>query len=104
VTVVPFKQKLHFENGMYGGYFRFTPFSMRHMHEKNGFSVLYESYTPRPALHVSLLYVGTRDPGRHPDFPKRLADFGSLNHRVGSFIARDLAANIIARFLTKYVI
>lgn len=103
VTVVPFKQKLHFEYGMFGDYYRFTPFSMRRLHAQNGFSVLYESYTPRPSLDVYLLYVGTRDVARHATFPQQLADMRSLNQRVGSFSASDLASNIAARFLSKYL-
>ena len=102
VTVVPFKQKLHFEHGMFGDYYRFTPFSMRRLHAENGFSVLYESYTPRPSLDVYLLYVGVRDVARHVDFPQRLADLRALNQRVGSFSAKDLALNIGARFFGKY--
>lgn len=103
VTVVPFKQKLHFEYGMFGDYYRFTPFSMRRLHAQNGFSVLYEAYTPRPSLDVYLLYVGARDVARHTNFPQHLADLRALNQRVGSFSASDLASNIAARFLGKYV-
>lgn len=104
VTIVPFKQKLHFEDGMYGDYYRFTPFSMRRLHAQNGFTLLYESYTPQPSLDVYLLYVGARDARCHPHFPKRIADLSTLNQRVGNFNAHDLMVNVAARFLGKYVL
>jgi hypothetical protein len=103
VTVVPFKQKLHFEAGMYGDYYRFTPFAMRRMHEANGFTLLYESFTPRPSLDVYLLHVGTKAPDRHGDFPRSVPDLAALNEKVGEFSAKDLLENVVDRFLAKYV-
>jgi hypothetical protein len=104
LTIVPFKQKLHFEAGMYGDYYRFTPFSMRELHKRNGLVVLYESYTPRPSLDVYLFYVATKFPDRHADFPRRVSDLQTLNQQLGNFSARDLAANAFARWATKYLL
>ena len=103
ITVVPFKQKLHFENGMFGDYFRFTPFTMRRWHEQNGFTILYESYTPRPSLDVYLFYVGTKNPTKYSGYPRRVAEINLLNQQVGSYSAYDLARNIAIRFITKYL-
>lgn len=103
ITVVPFKQKLHFEPGQYGDYFRMTPFSMRHFHEAAGLTVLYESFTPTPALDVYLFYVGSRTPERHAAFPRNVPAIESLNYAVGSFRASDLLRNIVSRFTEKYL-
>ncbi len=73
ISVVPWKQKLHFEPGQFGDYYRFSPLIMRKYYEDNGFTVLYESYTPRPALDVYLFYVGSKKPENptfHPYVPQ----------------------------------
>lgn len=102
ITVVPFKQKMHFEPGQYGDYYRFTPMMMRRIHEKNGFEVLYESFTPRPSLDVYLLHIGTRNPEKHRTFPRSVAEINKLNFEVGAFNASDLAKNIFIRAYRKY--
>ena len=103
ITVVPFKQKFHFENDAFGDYYRFTPFTMRNLHDKNGFTILYESYTPKPALDVYLFYVGSKQPEKHTSFPILFSDINHLNHKLGDFSAKALAKNIIARFAIKYL-
>lgn len=101
ITVVPFKQKMHFEPGQFGDYYRFSPFAMRCLHEKAGFTVLYESYTPPPALDVYLFYVGTRQPQYYPDFPIQLPPIETLNFEVGRFNAADLLRNVASRAIEK---
>lgn len=103
VTVVPFKQKLHFEPGQYGDYHRFTPFAMRRMHERAGLTVLYESFTPPPSLDVYLFYLGTKRPEKHHRFPRHVPPIEELNFRVGKLSAADLARNISDRALRKFV-
>ena len=103
ITVVPFKQKMHFEPGQYGDYYRFTPMTMRRYHEKNGFEVIYESFTPRPSLDVYLLHVGTRQPELHKGFTRHIADYEKLNSHVGGFRASDLLRNVVSRALDKYL-
>lgn len=102
ITVVPFKQKMHFEPGQFGDYYRFSPLAMRRLHEKAGFTVLYESYTPPPTLDVYLFYVGTRQPERHRDFPIQLPPIEALNFKVGGFNAADLARNVASRAVGKF--
>ena len=103
ISVVPFKQKLHFESGMYGDWQRFTPFGMRKLHERNGFQVIYESYTPRPALDVYLFYVGAREPDLHVNCRQDLCQLDDLNQLVGGFSASDLLENVLGRFISKYL-
>jgi len=103
ITVVPFKQKFHFEDGAFGDYYRFTPFIMRQLHNKNGFTILYESYTPKPALDIYLFYVGSKQPEKHSSFPGFITDINYLNNKLGDFSAKTLVQNIIARFVIKYL-
>lgn len=103
ITVVPFKQKLHFEAGQYGDYFRFSPFAMRRMHERAGLTVLYEGFTPRPSLDVYLFYVGTKQPEKHTSFPVKLPKIEALNFMVGEFSAKDLVLNIAERARRKFL-
>lgn len=103
ISVVPFKQKLHFEAGIYGDYYRFSPFAMRRLYAENGFTVLYESFTPRPALDVYLLHVASRFPERHAQLGSPPVALETLHQKVGSYSAKDLALNIAARLLDKYV-
>jgi hypothetical protein len=101
VTVVPFKQKMHFEPGAFGDYYRFSPMAMRRLHEQNGLTVLYESFTPPPALDVYLFYIGSKQPAKHAAFRPRLADTEALNQVVGSLSATALLQNVVARALRK---
>ena len=102
ITVVPFKQKLHFENGFYDDYYRFSPFIMRQLHTMNGLTVIYETYTPKPALDIYLFYVGTKKVENYLDFPKNIMPLNEFNNELGNFNAKMLFQNIIARFLIKY--
>jgi hypothetical protein len=95
VTVVPWKQKLHFSPGNYGDYFRMSPFVMRRWHEEAGFTVLWESYTPPPALDTYLFYFATRQRERYPTFPRKLPDIASLQAVVGAVSDRALFENIV---------
>lgn len=101
ITIVPFKQKLHFEPGQYGDYYRFTPFSLRRMHERAGLTLLYESFTPPPALDVYMFCVGTKRPLDHAQFPKHVPPIEELNYKIGSFTARDLLINVLSRAIKK---
>lgn len=102
ITVVPFKQKVHFEDGQYGDYFRFGPMIMRAMYQREGFELLYESYTPRPSLDVYMFHVGVKRPLNHPNFVRQVADVSILNQVVGEVNASDLVKNVISRFAKKY--
>jgi len=104
ITVVPFKQHLHFEPESYGDYYRFSPFSMRKLHKDNDFNILYESYMPIPSLDVYLFYVGTRFSERYRNFPIKLNHILDLNEIVGKMPIYSLLQNIIQRFITKYLI
>jgi len=102
ISVVPFKQKLHFEPGAFDDFFRLSPFAMRAFHKEAGLTVLYESYTPPPALDVYLLYVGSRKPEKHKNFPRAAIDLNRLNFEIGNNKASSLAQNICFRFVGKY--
>jgi hypothetical protein len=102
ITIIPFKQKLHFEPGNFGDYYRFSPIIMRRLHERAGFTVLYESFTPPPNLDVYLFYVGTRRPEQHTAFPVQLCPIEQLNFKVGEFNAVDLLRNVTSRAVTKF--
>jgi len=104
ISVVPFIQKLHFEDKSYNDYYRFTPFVMRQLHEKNGFTVLYENYTPKPSLDIYLFYMGTKNPKNYITFPKHLTTINTLNYQLGNINAKMLLQNIIAKFLIKYIL
>ena len=103
ISVVPWKQKLHFEPGAFGDYFRISPLAMRMLHEENGLKVIYEAYTPLPALDVYLIHVGTKNPSRYEHLPFALQSESALNEQVGEFSARALIQNVGARFIQKYL-
>jgi len=102
ISIVPFKQKLHFEEDCFNDYYRFSPFSMRQLYENNGFTVLYETYTPEPSLDIYLFYMGTKHPENYRNFPKHTENFRILNNELGNISAKILLQNLIARFFIKY--
>ncbi len=103
ISVVPFRQKFHFEPGNYLDFWRFTPAAMRRLYELNGLEVVYESFSPNKSKDVYLFYVGSRHPGQWDDIAMRLPDLESLNMLVGEQRGWDILQNIIFRFRKKYL-
>ena len=103
LTVLPWKQELHFSPGNFGDYHRLSPFVMRRLHQENGFEILWESYTPAPCMTTYLLYLGTKKPGIHKSFPRRLDTLEHLNKRVGSVNIGMLLENALYLSLRRLV-
>ncbi len=102
ILVVPFKQKLHFSPGNYGDYYRFSPMAMRNMYKNNGFDVLYESYTPPPAIDVYLFYIGTKDKGKWKGvLDEKLLELVSLNGKMGMNDYKTLIYNLFYNIYSK---
>lgn len=101
ITVVPFKQHLHFDSGCYGDYYRFTPFAMRKMYEESGLTVIYESHTPFPAMDVYLCYVGVRNPENFDQFQKHLYDLSAMSGEIGKTRWYGYFEHFAALFLNK---
>lgn len=83
ITVIPWKQALHFNPGQFGDYYRISPFTMRRFYEKNNFTIMFETYSPSYAPDTYLLYIGSRKPKNHL-FTNDLIDINKLNGMVGA--------------------
>jgi len=108
IIVVPFKQKFHFSPDNYGDYYRFSPMAMRKMFEKNGFDILYESYTPPPAIDVYLFYIGTKHKEKWQGvFDTNLLNLVLLNKRMGmndyKILYKNIFYNIIQKLKNRYM-
>ena len=101
ISVVPFKQKLHFEKGSYGDYFRFSPMAMRKLYEDNGFKILYESFSPPPFIDIYLFYIGYRKNKWERNIKKIHIDIEKLNGRMGSNNYKILLYTIIYNIYIK---
>ncbi|MEN8155076.1 MAG: hypothetical protein ABFR75_13750 [Acidobacteriota bacterium] len=101
ISVVPFKQKLHFEKGSYGDYFRFSPMAMRKLYEDNGFTILYESFSPPPLIDIYLFYIGYRKKKWEENRKKTLIDIEKLNGRMGANNYKILLYTIIYNIYIK---
>ncbi len=102
IIVVPFKQKLHFSSGNYGDYYRFSPMAMRSLFERNGFFILYESYTPPPAIDVYLFYIGTKQEEKWKGKIKQsLLNLEKLNGSMGMNNVKTLFFNILLNLKNK---
>lgn len=99
VTVVPWKQKLHFSPGNFGDYFRMSPFVMRRWHEEAGFTILWESFTPPPSLDTYLLYLASRRPEAYEGMPRNLPPIDSLQAVVGAVPDRAILENVVYWFI-----
>lgn len=104
ITVVPWKQKLHLSPGNYQDYYRFSPLALRHLAEESGLRVVYDSYTPLPALDVYILSVASFTPEKYEKFFPPLSSAEELNNEVGSFNAKALLQNIGMRLLKKFTV
>jgi hypothetical protein len=102
ISVVPFKQALHFEAGNFGDYFRFSPMGMRELHKECGLLPVFEA-CGLGLNTVYLLYVGVR-PTYANQFPiKQELDLAALNHGLGRVGVGDVIGAFVARLLRKVV-
>lgn len=90
ITIVPFRQQLHFRPGIYGDYFRFTPFAMRELHRENNLEIIYESTNPIASPIIYLFCVGIRDSAAFKDFPRKTLDLSSINGKLGSLRLKNI--------------
>jgi hypothetical protein len=67
IVVVPFSQIVHWEEGSYEDYWRFTPFSLRSMFRENGLEMIYLAHNDNPATDIYLLAVGSKRPEKWRD-------------------------------------
>jgi hypothetical protein len=95
LSVVPFCQKLHFMEGHFGDYFRFTPMGMRHLIALNGLVTLFEETTPSPAGEFYVVSLASKCPERHHDYPVRVPDIEVLNHKAGAMSAQHAASHLM---------
>ncbi len=102
ITVIPWKQVLHFSPGNYGDYFRISPMVMREWHRENGFEILYEGYQPEYAPETYLIYLGSRHPERYSGF-SIIEDLVCLHGKVGrNRIIADLGGIFLRLALKVY--
>lgn len=66
IIVVPFLQQMHFSDS-YKDYWRFTPFAVKKMFEKNGMSLIYLNANDGGKESVYLFAVGSKDPNKWKD-------------------------------------
>ena len=100
ITIIPWRQALHFSSGNFGDYFRISPMMMREWHHENGFQVIYESFQPEYAADTYMLYVGSKQPERHTGF-QPIPDINSLHGIVGRRRIKSDIAGIFLRLAFK---
>ncbi len=64
IIVVPFLQELHWEEGSFWDYWRFSPFAMDELFRGFGFRMIYCTTNDSPVNPVYLFCVGAREPER----------------------------------------
>jgi hypothetical protein len=64
ILVVPAVQVVHGYDGRYRDYWRFTPFAVDELFQRNGFTVLYRSSTNLPSTSIYYFYIASKNPGR----------------------------------------
>ena len=101
ISVVPFKQKLHFEEGSYGDYFRFSPMAMRKLYKDNGFQILYESFSPPPFIDIYLFYLGYKSEEWGKNRNKTLINLKEWNTVMGANNYKILFSNILINIWNK---
>lgn len=102
ITVVPFRQQLHFISGQFGDYFRFSPMAMRYLHEINALDTLFESHTPSPTGIVYIVTMGTKRPELYADYPHQVPDLDALNNIAGRHSFMDSVSHVVHRALVGF--
>jgi hypothetical protein len=64
MTITPFLQCVHWEEGSYLDYWRPTPFAMQQLFSECGFDVIHCSYNDNPVHDVYMFTVASRQPQR----------------------------------------
>jgi hypothetical protein len=99
ITIVPFKQPLHFEPGNFGDYFRFSPMALREMYEKEGLVPVHEAFS-RGFNSVYVVCFGTR-PEFSNNYPalSTCLEYQNINHTLGHSGPSDLLKSVGSRLL-----
>jgi hypothetical protein len=82
ITIIPWKQVLHFNPGQFGDWFRISPIAMRAWHQKNKLTIIHESWSPDYSPETYLFYVGSKKPLNHSNF-NGIRQINELNGLVG---------------------
>ncbi len=102
VTVVPFKQAMHFSPGNFGDYYRFSPMAMRDCFARAGMQVVHESANEGIDT-IYLLHVGVRDRRYVDTAVHQLKDIERFNHSLGATRPRDIAASLYFRLFGAFL-
>ncbi len=66
ITIVPFMQCLHWKEGAFKDYWRYTPFSLKELFEKREFKTVYCSWNnDTPFMNVYLFHIASRRPDKY---------------------------------------
>lgn len=77
ILVTPFSQAVHFADGSYGDWWRFTPGCLRRLLEQRGFTTVYQSANDNAWYHIYVFTVATRRPEAYAG-PQR-----QVEHKIG---------------------
>ena len=102
ITVVPFKQGMHFSPGNFGDYYRFSPMAMRDCFARAGMQVVHESANEGIDT-IYLLHVGVRDPAFIDRAVHLVQDIERFNFRLGVTRPRDIAAALYIRLFGAFL-
>jgi hypothetical protein len=91
ILVVPFSQHVHWKEGSFGDYWRFTPFALFELMKESGVTPLYWAANETRAFPSYLFAVGSKQPERWreifpslPEMTKRTAPGHSWGGHAGS--------------------
>jgi hypothetical protein len=69
IVVVPFLQEMHYSNS-YKDYWRFTPFALKKMFEKNGMKLVFIDANNSKNESIYILAVGSKNPNKWTNYLK----------------------------------
>lgn len=86
ILVTPFSQSVHYAEGSYGDWWRFTPACLKALLEQRGFSTVYQSANDNPWYHIYVITIAARNPDAYRG-PR-----STLTAKIGqsAFAAADL--------------
>jgi len=98
ISVVPFIYKFHFSDGDFGDYWRYTPHSLKLLHEKTGLYINLMEVGPSNGYEKYIITVASRHAG-YTNFEFNISKFQEWNNTLGKNSFFSLLQNLILRVI-----
>jgi hypothetical protein len=65
IIILPFLQSVHYIEGSFGDYWRFSPMAIKELFKKNGFTTIYQSANDNKFYNIYTFTIATKNPEKY---------------------------------------